>query len=691
MNRADWRRIRPLLETILDHPTETRADRLAQLCGDDEDLRRQVEEYIQAAARDTLDGWIPPWSLPEPEDELPETIGGWTRGRRIGRGGAGSVYQVWKDNADGRTLGALKILHASIAVGRFQQERRILSELRHPAIPALLDGGWLESGQPYIVLEFVEGTPLDDYAALHELSAVEKVRLVRQVAEAVEAAHRQLIVHRDIKPSNILVTAKGDPKLIDFGIAKVISPFEAKLTMAGAQGPMTYAYAAPEQVLGHRATPAVDIYALGVVLFQLLTGSLPYAETPDTLESWRRVICDDRPLRLTECEPVNRALRGDLTAITARCLEKDPDRRYRTVGDLIADLRAYEDGLPVMARRGDRLYRAGKFLLRHWLPVAALAAMVVALAFAIHNVIRARDEARSMARSLVHRIHDSVSGLSGAAPVRLAALEEARRYLQPFDQERVSDPDLAFELAQLYGRLGGVYGEAFDSHLSNIDLARKYAARSKALADSFAHLPRFLRDIGGSRLLLGDIEFGHKNWLEALKWYQEAEAVLAANPAETERQGLVYLKTVAQSMQGDTLVFLGRPSEALAKQMEVLQVRRRRAGQGDMEAIIGVGSALLSAAQAHAAMGLQREAIGDLDQAVASLKVAASTTSRELLGRRNHLIAEIDVERYRIAGDEAARSRAIAFFERTLTADPYDERARYMLRLIPSIRPGVAK
>ncbi len=313
--------------------------------------------------------------------------------RELGSGGMGSVHLAERADGEFRQRVAIKFLRpgaaSSLAAARrFRTERQILADLEHPHITRLLDGGTTRTGQPFLVMEYVAGEPLDRYC--DRLPVKERLRLFATVCRAVHFAHERRVVHRDLKPSNVLVDAQGAPKLLDFGIAKLLEPDEqdgTRLETVLGQAPMTLLYASPEQIRGEEVTPASDIYALGVLLYRLLTGALPYGGESETPNEIFHAICEREPprpsvliKRTTTARPAERGLDRDLDAIALRALRKEPDQRYPTALALAEDLERYLAGLPVTARRGTALYRARKLVRRRAALVALAAAGVIAVA-----------------------------------------------------------------------------------------------------------------------------------------------------------------------------------------------------------------------------------------------------------------------------------------------------------------------
>ena len=361
-------RLREVFDAAIDSPPEARAARLDALAADDPELRRTVERLLAAhdAAGAFLDGGPQTLALPDAAPVVVgHRVGAYEIVRELGRGGMGVVYLGVRVDDQYRKAVAIKVLRAAldrdVLHARFARERQILASLDHPDIARLTDAGTTAEGLPYLVMDLVDGMPIDDYCRRHDLPIEARLALFRRVCDAVHHAHRHLVVHRDLKPRNILVTADGSPRLLDFGIAKLLGPDDGaapgshhtgeRVTETGLHL-MTPEYASPEQARGDVVTTASDIYSLGVILFQLLTGQRPYRLPSTRLDEIVRTICDTPAARpSTVAGPtVTRRLRGDLDAIVLTALRKEPERRYASVAQLSEDVRLHLAGHPIVAR-----------------------------------------------------------------------------------------------------------------------------------------------------------------------------------------------------------------------------------------------------------------------------------------------------------------------------------------------------
>jgi eukaryotic-like serine/threonine-protein kinase len=417
ISRARWQQIQSLFGEVMDAPPRERAQYLDRSCGDDTDLRRSVESLLASDDKkdDPLASVISNAAeslLAEHQDRLVGTrVGPYRIVSILGHGGMSTVYRAERDDSQYRQTVAVKVLHhASLHPrlrGRLHSERHILATLAHPSIARLIDSGDLDDGTPYLVMEHVDGEAIDSYCDSRTLFVRERIELFVQVCAAVQYAHRNLVVHRDIKSGNILVTGDGTPKLLDFGIAKLLATQSLSHTVPVTrlqERILTPENAAPEQVLGRPITTATDIYSLGVLLYQLLTGRSPYRLLSYSQLQLERAICMDDPVRPSQIvvarlgnetdadrsrisdrrglspQRLQARLAGDLDAIIAMAMRKEPERRYASVEALADDLNRHLLEKPVLARQGDWRYNTAKFLRRHFLGVLIAGAAFVGLA-----------------------------------------------------------------------------------------------------------------------------------------------------------------------------------------------------------------------------------------------------------------------------------------------------------------------
>ena len=409
MSSERWNRLEQLFAEALALPISARVAFLQRSCGDDLDLRKEIDALLRSHdASGVLD------SAPNAADAvapLPSLaagacLGHWRIEKLIGRGGMGEVYLATRADAAFEQRAALKLLRYEAAgeMQRFHAERRILAKLEHPRIARLLDGGMAADGRPYTVMEYVEGQSLTDYCRERHSSLPERLALFTQVCDAVAFAHRNLVIHRDLKPDNIVVNAQGEIKLLDFGIAKLLDAAAAPHTGDVTVAPFTPDYAAPEQLIGQAVTTATDIYALGVLLFELLTDERPLRTRGLPSTHAMKLLLDrdaPPPSRVAQGKadaPVPaRLLVGDLDAIVAKCLRKEATHRYETVNALRLDVGRHLRNEPVLAREGARLYVFGRLLRRYRWAVAGVAVLILTLAAGLAGTIWQARRAQAQA------------------------------------------------------------------------------------------------------------------------------------------------------------------------------------------------------------------------------------------------------------------------------------------------------
>ncbi len=417
MDARRWKRIQDLYHQASELDIARRKTLLDRQCADDADLRAEIESLLVASegATEFFDQDQP---HPEPDPREPagddsalgRVLGPYRLIRRLGEGGMGQVFLAARIDGEFEQQVAIKLMRSPWIgpelLQRFLAERQILARLEHPGIARLIDGGSTALGQPYLVMDHVDGLPIDRYCQQHQHSIRERLGLFVKVCQAVEHAHTRLVVHRDIKPSNILVSADGAPRLLDFGIARLLDskPGEPALTRIPGQV-LTPEYASPEQVRGEPITTASDVYSLGVMLYQLLTGQLPYKVTDTSRQQLEKLVCTTLPTRPSQCSTFggaiigdnwSRDLRGDLDTIVMRALAKAPDRRYPSVAALAEDIDRYLDCRPILARPASRTYILGRFLRRHRaaasIATIALIAILAGIVMATWGMVTAQAE-----------------------------------------------------------------------------------------------------------------------------------------------------------------------------------------------------------------------------------------------------------------------------------------------------------
>ena len=566
MTRDEWQRVKQVAAGALDVEPSDRSAYVVAACSGDVDLEREVASLLASAesADQLFEG---PLSLPAAavsaldDATAAAALGAGARiaqyrlVREIGRGGMGRVFLAERADDEYHQQVALKIANVrSTEILRwFRDERQILATLDHPNIARLMDGGTTGDGVPYLVMEFVEGVPIDEYCATHGLGIEERLRLFRQVCAAVDFAHRHLVVHRDLKPRNILV-ARGGAKVLDFGIAKLLGR-DATGTgppRAGSNtgpGMLTPEYASPEQLRGEPVTTATDVYALGVLLYRLLANASPYRLQSDAAHELAAAILEQDPAppsALATARPLRRELKGDLDTITLMALRKLPGERYGSAALLSEDIGRHLRRLPIAARRDAMAYRARRFLARHKIAAAAALLIVASLAGGwMATASQAReterqraraqrhfDDVRRLASSLIFEVHDGIENVPGTMPTRQLLVKRAVEYFDSLAAEEQDNAGLQRELAVAYDRLGNVLGRpysanlgettaAFESYRKALDIRRRLAGQAPADRRSQLDLWSSYNNVGGLLRETGDTP-------GALRLHEQAKATVDA-------------------------------------------------------------------------------------------------------------------------------------------------------------------
>ncbi|SPE40461.1 putative Serine/threonine protein kinase with TPR repeats [Candidatus Sulfopaludibacter sp. SbA3] len=456
VNQEAWASVEAHFDALRDLGPEQRAAGLRAIA--DEDVRREVACLLSHLGDGETVAAVVGSVAASLEPGIPDQrIGPYRLVRHLGHGGQGAVFEAVRDDGRFEQRVAIKIVKWDIdsepARRRFRDERQILAGLEHPNIARLLDGGETRSGAPYLAMEFIDGLPL--VQATEGWTTRRKLELFLKVAEAVAAAHRKLIVHRDLKPANILVTRDGSPKLLDFGIAKLLDA-QADRTLTAFQA-LTPEYASPEQVRGLPISTASDVYSLGVVLYQVLTGRRPYQLETSTPLEMDRVICQQ--------PPAPAGLNGELDAILAMALRKEPERRYQGVEPLAEDIRRYLERRPILARPDTISYRARKYVRRHWIGLLAaaiaLGGILGGAGVAVYQARRAQREfnqVRQLANRFLFDFDNEISTIPGTVKAREMIVSTALDYLNRLAGEASGDPGLKWELAVAFGKVASVQG-----------------------------------------------------------------------------------------------------------------------------------------------------------------------------------------------------------------------------------------
>jgi eukaryotic-like serine/threonine-protein kinase len=636
MTPQRWQAIGELFDEALAVPTVERTALIDRVCGNDDVVRREVRSLL--ASHDAAGGFVQKRidaalaSFHQTTD-IPTLarVGPYRLVRELGRGGMGTVFLAERDDDQYQAKVAIKLVRPGMdtefILARFRRERVTLARLQHPNICHLFDGGTTNDGLPYIVMEFIDGPWITTYAAQHKLSIEARLRLFLQICSAVDYAHRNFVIHRDLKPGNILVAAGGAPKLLDFGICRLL--VEPSDTVAA---PLTPNYASPEQVQGEAATVLSDIYSLGAVLYELLTGTAPRRfdnQSPLKIQEAldKRIV---RPSAVVTDARLSRQLAGDLDNILMRALDAEPARRYESAAQLASDLRRHLRHVPIRARPHTLGYRAMSFVRRNRGATAAVAAVIVTLIAGLAvSMYQARladarlDQVRTLASKLVFDVHDAVRDLPGSTEARRMIVQTGLHYLDDLAAASRHDPRAETELARAYRRLGDVQGNVEAANLG--DLPGALAQYQKALPLLDDAIRQNSKDVDArteqlvvnNRIARLQIETGKLR--DALQTFQDAIARAAVAQASNQpelRLALADAYLGASNAQRS----LGDDRGAVKAATEGLRLyREAAAASGSSPAVMRE----LAAAQAELGMGQMR--LGQLALALDRFREGTAT------------------------------------------------------------------
>jgi serine/threonine protein kinase len=634
MNSEKWQKIKAVLEEAVEIAPDLRANFLERKCGGDKDLRREVESLldfdnakVDFFEQDAFSAVMQNGFGKEAKSFIGERIGKYKITGELGAGGMGTVYLAERSDGAFSQRVALKLIKRGMdsdaILRRFFNERQILASLKHPNIAHLIDGGTTEGGLPFFVMEHVEGETIAEYAARENLDLAGRLKLFRKVCAAVSFAHTNLVIHRDLKPSNILVTKDGNVKLLDFGIAKLLKSETGEQATATRNFVFTPEYASPEQVKGEKLTTATDVYSLGVILYELLTGARPYKTESENISEIIRAVCETEPERPSSvvssrfkiqsskaenATSVNdrqftaadeqktnpkskiqnpKSLKGDLDNIILKALRKEIGRRYWSVEQFSEDIRRHLEGLPVSASKDTWKYRASKFARRNRITVAAagliLLTLVAGLGATLYQANVARRErakaeqrfndVRRLANSFMFEVNDQLV----KSPIKARELlnQRAVEYLDNLAAEAGDDIELESELATAYEKIGEVQGEAFRPNLGKLSGALASHRKALELREKiYAAEPNAGRglDVAKSYFLIGDILMMSGQIVETRQSYGRAiqilESILVSEP-----QNFAVRRKLASSyaMLGQAILRSGSLGEALANYEKSLE------------------------------------------------------------------------------------------------------------------------
>jgi serine/threonine protein kinase len=554
MTSNRWSLIEEVFQGALERPFSERKQYLAEVCRNDPDLLSEVESLLASdhdaenVLRSVVADNVREMASTSIASDLGSQIGPYLLVRELDSGGMGVVYLAVRSDDQYFQIVAIKMIRKGIEsaelVHRFRVERQILATLNHPNIGAILDGGETKDGRPFIVMEYVEGQPITLASEGRGLSIRQRLDLFRSLCSAVHYAHQKLIIHRDIKPSNVMVTPDGVVKLIDFGTSKPLEPqlvlsddavTESEFRM------MTPDYASPEQVHGKQLTTATDIYSLGVLLFELLTGSRPYTLRNLSPAAAERLLLEQHSRKPSSAPGLSRKRRkeiaGDLDRIVMTAMNHDPAQRYQSVQHLEEDLLRYLKGKPIAARNASRIYTLRKFVQRHktvlWtacVVAAVLSGSVLVYSIQSRRADRRVAQMRTLADSAISDMTDKLQHSSASIETQAAIFHSALTYLDRLWQSTGNDPRLLLELSRAYVRVGDLEGSPFVANLGNSGTAvTSYEKAAQAAREAHARMPGTestvalidaYQRLGGIETFLGNLDEAHDQYQQGLRWAQ---------------------------------------------------------------------------------------------------------------------------------------------------------------------------
>ncbi|MGB7202258.1 MAG: serine/threonine-protein kinase [Pyrinomonadaceae bacterium] len=722
MNSTEWENIKQVFLTALDMPEQKRDEYLAEC---DEHVRAKVEKLLRAdknAESFIVEPAIIDTGLIKETEHDPfmnGNIDGYKIIREIGHGGMGTVYLANRDGESFDKTVALKLvkrgMDTNAVLKRFVMERSILAQLEHPNIAGLIDGGTTPDGLPYFVMEYVDGQPVTKYCGANNLSIIERLELFQKVCGAVSYAHANLVVHRDVKPSNILVTQDGTPKLLDFGIAKLLHP-DWSLDTAEATATMfrilTPEYASPEQIRGLPVTTASDVYSLGVVLYELLTGERPYNIESRLPEEVAQIVLTEEPLKPSdagtrgsnkaETDPKSKIqnpklLKGDLDNIILKALRKEPERRYQSVQEFSEDIRRHLTGLPVTATADTTFYRIEKFVKRHRAGVFAGSLIFFTLLIATtitawQGVVARREQAkaeqrfnevRQLANTVLFEYHDGIARLPGSTPLREKMVKDALRYLDNLAAENIDDASLQSELATAYFKVGEVQGSPGNSSLGDyggaLESFRKSLTIRESLVASDSNNTSLKLDLAQSYQLVGHTSQVTDDLPAAFENYQKAFAIFDSMPREAleAKRSYATLHTrfaKALSSSGDHAKALENYRLATAFLNELISLNPdNRALKRDLGISLQLlGDELERSVELKEALSVQRQAFVVLEP----LRVETDAGSKRDLSSAYGRIGDVLFKLGEYKEALAMQQKVLASSQEILRVDPTDARAR---------------
>ena len=638
MKAERWREVDALFHEAVSVPAEARERLLVERCGEDVELLEEVNALL-ASDDQAGEGFVREKVeraslLVRKLEHAPRRAGPYVLERVLGRGGMGTVYLGRRADGEYDATVAVKVVRPGMDtdffLSRFRRERQTLGRLTHPNIARLLDSGTTDEGLPYIVMEYIDGIAVNAYCRARQLGVEEILRLFIQICSAVSYAHQQLVVHRDIKPGNILVDSLGCAHLLDFGICKLLlNDYSEDRTMTGMGAAMTPDYASPEQVRGEQITAASDVYSLGAVLFELLTGSRPHLIEKFTPQAIEKAVCEEPVRRASTVTPERlkqHELKGDLDVIIERAMQKRPADRYVSVAQMSDDIERHLADLPILARPDSTWMRLRRLVRRNTGAVLAASAVVLALAIggavATYQALEARRqfaEARQLANAMVFEVHDKIRDLPGSLDARQTIVKLGMGYLDRMAGNAQYDAGLRRELASAYLRMGEIQGNVVGANTGDTKAAAASLEKAIRLLDSLPLNGETLLEQLQARRRLADLQAYTRSTEAAQKTVAAALALLASAKYGPEYQDRVNQhESALLSVRGRAFRMAEDNTAAIdAYRRAVVLIREySNRNTADLEARGSLGSDLSGMAASETALGRRDDALQHLQEAV---------------------------------------------------------------------------
>lgn len=633
MTPERYSQVKSLFQLVLEQPMAQRPSFLERACGADRELYIQVRELLKADY--TSDKFLEkPAVTPlskvladaaaDMNEPMPSHLGPYAVQKLLGSGGMGAVYLAYRADKSFNKQVAIKVIHRGMEsdriLQRFRRERQIIASLDHPNIARLLDGGATDDGRPYIVMEYVEGMPINEWCNQKRLPTAKRLQIFLQVCDAIQYAHQNLIIHRDIKPGNILVRPDNTAKLLDFGIAKLMNPEIAQVATdktATSMRLMTPQYASPEQLKGENVTTASDVYLLGIVLYELLTGHRPYEIKDNAALEALRAYAQGEPQKPSEAifrttdrltmdggrqitanalivseqrdgtpAILLKKLQGDIDAILLRALRRHPAERYQSTAQFAQDIRNHLNQLPVTARPDNPAYRAGLFFRRNTAitlaAAGAITLLVLIAGLAFWQATRSRAErlrvearfaeVRKMSNAILFDVQDALAPLPGTTPARRLLVNKALAYLANLSQESTADPGLQRDLATGYLRVGHVQGNPNFPNLGDTGGAITSYRRSQSLLENIEQTPEVVNELANAHEAVADVLTANGDSAGAVGSLRRAVALRDAANAPADSKAASY-HNLAVALAGT-----GAATEAISLSQKAHQLAQSLTG-----------------------------------------------------------------------------------------------------------------